>query len=97
VRRRPPLLRKGVARLIDYEARYDGGGEASNGEERWSSSRHAPDVTLMDLSSCRDMNGVEAIHGDPPEHGDARIIVLTMYHGDEDIHRAVQAGAAPTC
>lgn len=54
--------------------------------------QHRPDVTLMDLQLPR-MTGLEAIHairaGDP----DARIVVLTMYEGDEYIHRALAAGA----
>jgi len=88
------LLRKGVARLIDFEPDMTVVAEASNGEEAVEQfRRHAPDVTLMDLELPR-MNGIEAITAIRREHGDARIIVLTMYHGDEDIHRAVQAGAA---
>src|SRR6185436_18782466 len=88
------LLRKGVARLIDFEPDMTVVAEASNGEEAVEQfRRHEPDVTLMDLELPR-MNGVDAIAAIRREHADARIIVLTMYHGDEDIHRAVQAGAA---
>jgi len=88
------LLRKGVARLIELEPDMTVVAEASNGEEAVEQfRRHAPHVTLMDLELPR-MNGVEAIAAIRREQPDARIIVLTMYHGDEDIYRAVQAGAA---
>ena len=47
----------------------------------------------MDLELPR-MDGVEAITAIRREYPNARVIALTMYQGDEDIHRAVQAGAA---
>lgn len=88
------LLRKGVARLIDLEPDMVVVAEASNGEEAVEQfRRHTPHVTLMDLELPR-MNGIDAIAAIRREHPEARIIVLTMYHGDEDIYRAVQAGAA---
>ena len=88
------LVRKGVARLIDLEPDMSVVAEASNGVEAVAQfTRYAPDVTLMDLELPR-MGGIEAIAAIRKEHPDARIIVLTMYCGDEDIHRAIQAGAA---
>ena len=51
-----------------------------------------PDVTLMDLQ-LRDDNGVDAIHVIHDESPDARIVVLTVHQGDEDIFRALEAGA----
>ena len=51
-----------------------------------------PDVTLMDLQ-LPTMSGLEAISAIRKSHPDARIVVLTMYQGDEDIFRALQAGA----
>jgi len=88
------LVRKGVARLIDLEPDMKVVAEASNGAEAVTQfKRHAPDVTLMDLELPR-MDGIQAIAAIRKERPDARIIVLTMYHGDEDIHRALQAGAA---
>jgi DNA-binding NarL/FixJ family response regulator len=39
------------------------------------------------------MNGLHAIRAIRRKHAGARIVVLTMYHGDEDIHRAIEAGA----
>ena len=88
------LVRKGVAHLIDLEPDMKVVAEASNGAEAVAQfMQHAPDVTLMDLELPR-MGGIEAIAAIRKEQPDARIIVLTMYHGDEDIHRAIQAGAA---
>src|SRR5262249_11090140 len=53
---------------------------------------HQPDVTLMDLSMPR-MGGAEAIEKIVAEFPDARIIAITTYQGDADIHRALEAGA----
>ena len=55
-------------------------------------ARERPDVTLMDLQ-LPTMSGLDAIHSIRREDPGARIIVLTMYQGDEDIHRALSAGA----
>jgi two-component system NarL family response regulator len=54
---------------------------------------HRPDVTLMDLQ-LPGMSGVEAIRAVRREEPKSRIIVLTIYQGDEDMYRALQAGAA---
>jgi two-component system NarL family response regulator len=68
-------------------------GSAATGEEAVSLfKRERPDVTLMDLQLAT-MSGLEAIQAIRREDADARIIVLTMYQGDEDIHRALAAGA----
>jgi two-component system NarL family response regulator len=67
--------------------------QASNGEEAVEEFlRHRPDVTLMDLQ-LPTMNGLQAIREIRRAQADARIVVLTMYQGDEDIHRAIEAGA----
>lgn len=54
--------------------------------------RHRPDVTLMDLQ-LGDTSGIDAIRVIRAEDPAARIVVLTMSQGDEDIHSALQAGA----
>lgn len=52
-----------------------------------------PDVTLMDLQ-LPNMSGLDAIRAIRHADANARVIVLTVYQGDEDIFRALQAGAA---
>lgn len=53
-----------------------------------------PDVTIMDLTLTPEMSGIQAIQAIRGEFPNARIIVLSAYKGDEDIYRALQAGAA---
>src|SRR5438874_9671621 len=67
--------------------------EASNGREAvdlWK--QHHPDVTLLDLR-MPELDGVSAIKEIRASNEHARIIVLTTFDGDEDIYRAIQAGA----
>jgi len=87
------LMREGVARIVDVQPDMKVIAEASNGEHAVSqflASR--PDVTLMDLQ-LPVTSGAEATRRIRQLDGEARIIVLTMYRGDEDIHRAFEAGA----
>lgn len=88
------LVREGIAALIGRQADMEVVGSAATGEEAVALfQRHRPDVTLMDLQ-LPTMSGVDAIRAIRREHADARIIVLTMYPGEEDIYRAFDAGAA---
>jgi DNA-binding NarL/FixJ family response regulator len=88
-----PLLRKGIASLVNLEADMKLVAEATSGQEAIDLYRlHRPDVTLMDLQ-MPGMNGAEAISEILSEFHDARIIVLTMYRGDAQILRALKAGA----
>lgn len=88
-----PLLRKGIAALVNAEADMKLVAEASSGQEAVELYRlHRPDVTLMDLQ-MPEMNGAEAISEIQSEFQDARIIVLTTYRGDAQILRALKAGA----
>jgi DNA-binding NarL/FixJ family response regulator len=87
------LMREGVAKIVDVQPDMKVVAEANNGEQAISqflASR--PDVTLMDLQLPL-ISGAEAIRRIRQHDTDARIVVLTMYHGDEDIHRAFEAGA----
>ena len=65
-----------------------GDGEAAVAEYR----KHKPDVVVMDLRMPK-LGGVEAIEAIRKDFPTARIIVLTTYQGDQDIHRALEAGA----
>jgi DNA-binding NarL/FixJ family response regulator len=88
------LVRKGIARIVETQADMEVVAEASNGEEAIEQfKRHRPDVTLMDIELPR-MSGLDAIGAIRDAEPDARIVMLTMYHGEEDVYRAVQAGAA---
>lgn len=87
------LLRAGLAAVIGSQPDLRLVGEAANGEEAVEAYRlHQPDVMLMDLRMPV-MDGVSAIGAIRDEFPDARIIALTTYEGDEDIHRALSAGA----
>jgi DNA-binding NarL/FixJ family response regulator len=88
-----PIYRGGLAALIGAYADLDLVAEAANGHEALERFReHRPDVTLMDLSMPT-MGGVEAIAAIISEFPNARIIALTTWDGDADIHRALEAGA----
>lgn len=87
------LMREGIARIVGVQPDMTVVAEASNGEEAVEQFlKHRPEVTLMDLQLPR-MNGLQAIRAIRRAQPDARIVVLTMYQGDEDIHRAIEAGA----
>jgi DNA-binding NarL/FixJ family response regulator len=88
-----PLLRKGIAALVNAEPDMKLVAEASNGDEAVESFRlYRPDVTLMDLQ-LPGLNGIEAINSILTEFPGARIIVLTTYTGDAQVLRALRAGA----
>jgi two-component system, NarL family, response regulator len=87
------IVREGIALIINQEADMEVVGSCASAEEAVSLFRACrPDVTLMDLRLGK-MSGVDAIKAIRKDHPDARIVVLTMYEGDEDIYRAHQAGA----
>ena len=66
--------------------------EASTGQEAIEQFfKHRPDVTLMDLQMPR-MTGLQAIRAIRQAEPDARIVVLTVYQGDEDIYQALHSG-----
>jgi DNA-binding NarL/FixJ family response regulator len=88
-----PLLRKGIAALVNAEPDMKLVAEASHGQEGLEKFRlHHPDVTLMDLQ-MPGLNGVESIEHIRNEFPDAKIIVLTTYSGDAQVVRALKAGA----
>ncbi len=88
-----PLLRKGIAALVNAEDDMKLVAEASSGEEAIEKFRvHRPDVTLMDIQ-LPGLNGIETITQIRKEFADARIIVLTTYSGDVQIVRAMKVGA----
>ena len=88
-----PLLREGIAAMVNAESDMKLVAEATNGQEAIEKFRsHRPDVTLMDLQMPA-LNGIDAIIGIRSEFPNARIIVLTTYAGDVQALRAPKAGA----
>ena len=87
------LVREGLALIIGREPDFEVVGAASTGEEAVALFKsRRPDITLMDLQLPR-MSGLDAIRAIRAADPKARIVVLTMYTGDEDIHRALESGA----
>jgi two-component system NarL family response regulator len=87
------VIRMGLRSMIDTQPGMVVVAEAANGREAIELFReHKPDVTLMDLRMPI-MGGVEATIAIREEFPDARVIVLTTYDGDENIYRALRAGA----
>jgi two-component system, NarL family, response regulator len=88
-----PIVREGLLAVITTQPDMMVVDEAENGETAVVKYRkHKPDVVLMDLR-MPGLSGAETIVQIREEFPSARIIVLTTYDGDEDIHRALQAGA----
>ena len=88
-----PLIRSGLRAVIASEPDMAVVGEAANGEEAIEAYReHRPDVVLMDLRMPV-MDGLSATVAIIREFPDAKIVALTTYEGDADIHRALSAGA----
>ncbi len=88
------IVREGIAAVIGRQADMEVVGSAANGAQAIELyQQNRPDVTLMDLQ-LPVVTGLEAIRAIREfDHG-ARIVVLTTYHGDEDIYQALHAGAA---
>ena len=87
------IVRQGLAALLKTVPEFLIVAEAADGQQAIDLYRtHQPDVTLMDLRLPK-INGVEAIGRIRKDSPGARIIVLTTFDGDEDIYRALQAGA----
>src|SRR3984885_4207052 len=88
-----PLLREGIAAIINSQPDMQLVAAASNGREGIQKFRELqPDVTLMDLR-LPDISGIDAMIAIRAEFAGARIIMLTTFEGDVEIQRALQAGA----
>jgi DNA-binding NarL/FixJ family response regulator len=89
-----PLLREGIAAVIQGEPDMVLVAEATNGQEAIERFRlHRPDVTLMDIQ-MPGMDGVDMMNAIRSEFPGSRFIVLTTYQGDVQALRAIRAGAA---
>jgi len=88
-----PLLRDGIAAIINSQADMTMVSQASSGAEAIQQYRiPRPDVTLMDLR-LPDVSGIDAMIAIRTEFPEARIIMLTTFEGDVEIQRALEAGA----
>ena len=88
-----PIIREGLGALIRTQPDLNIVAEASDGSEAVGLYlQHRPDIVLMDLS-MPGVGGVEATSAIRKQFPNAKILVLTMRTGDEDIHRALKAGA----
>jgi DNA-binding NarL/FixJ family response regulator len=88
-----PLLREGLAAIINNQPDMVLVAQASNAQEALEQYReHQPDVTLMDLR-LPDKSGIDAMIAVRAEFPEARVIILTTFEGDVEIHRALEAGA----
>jgi two-component system NarL family response regulator len=88
-----PIFRVGLRNLIDHQPDMQVVAEARDGQEAVAVFCHLrPDVTLMDLRMPV-LDGPGAIAEVRRQDPQARIIVLTTYDGDDDVQRAVEAGA----
>ena len=87
------VVREGLVALLKLADGLEVVGEAGDGVEAIAQfRRHKPDVSLIDLRMPR-LSGVDVIQRIRMESPQARFIVLTTYDGDEDIYRALKAGA----
>ncbi|PSN07414.1 DNA-binding response regulator [filamentous cyanobacterium CCT1] len=88
-----PALREGLSALLERQADLQVVAMAADGQAAVAQMRaHQPDVILMDLRMPR-LEGADAVAMICSEWPEARIIILTTYDGDEDIYRALRAGA----
>lgn len=89
-----PILREGVAAIIELQDDMVVAGNATNGREAIAQfAALRPDVVLMDLQMPM-MSGVEAVEAIRADHPEARIIILTTYTGDAKALAAMRAGAS---
>jgi len=88
-----PLLREGLSAVIDSQSDMRVVAQAATGRDGLAQfDKHRPDVTLMDLR-LPDMSGIDAMIAIRQQWPEARVVILTTFEGDVEIHRALEAGA----
>ena len=89
-----PLVREGIAALINNQAEMQLAAQGSTGKEAIQLFReHRPDVVLLDVR-LPDMNGIDAMITIRSEFPEARIIIVTSSEGDVEMQRALEGGAS---
>jgi two-component system NarL family response regulator len=87
------IVREGIASIINCQRDMTMVASAASGPDGIALfKQHLPDVTLMDLQLGK-MSGLQAIRAIRQHHKAAKIIVLSMYDGDEDVYQSLRAGA----
>ena len=88
------MIRLGLAALMADEPDIEIVGEAGSAAEAIALfDTLRPDVTTMD-GMLPDLHGVDATRAIVAKHPDAKIILVSINESAEDIHRAIEAGAA---
>ena len=88
-----PVVLAGLTSMLGTQAGIEVVGSAAGGEEALDILRLKPtDLVLLDLR-MPGMNGIDTLHALKRAKIDVRVIILTSFETDEDIYRAVQAGA----
>ena len=89
-----PAIRRGLTATLEPEGDFEVVAAAATRQQAVEMYRHyQPDITLMDLGLGYGQGGIEAIQQIRQEFPMAKIIVFSALRGDEDICRALQAGA----
>lgn len=87
------LIREGIASIITHQVDMVLVSQASGGRDAIQQYReYRPDVTLMDLR-MPDLGGIDALIAIRAEFPEARVIILTTFESDDEVRRAVDAGA----
>jgi two-component system, NarL family, response regulator len=88
------LFREGLRAVLDLRPEFAVVAESDGASSALATfAQHQPDVTLLDLK-MPDGNGIEVLRAIRQQSPSARVLMLTTYDGDEDIHRALQSGAS---
>jgi DNA-binding NarL/FixJ family response regulator len=88
-----PLLREGIAAIINNQPDMEMVAQAATGKEAIQMfKQYQPDITLMDIR-LPDISGIDALIAIRTEFPEARVIMLTTFEGDVDIRRSLEAGA----
>ena len=88
-----PVVRTGLTSMLSVQQQVEVIGSVSNGKEALTEViQNSPDILLLDLR-MPGMDGIETLRALRELHSTTRVIILSSFEGDEDIYRAVQAGA----
>ncbi|HEX4050077.1 MAG TPA: response regulator transcription factor [Steroidobacteraceae bacterium] len=88
-----PVVRNGLAAMVDQQADMEVVGEAGDGDEAIALyRRYQPDVMVLDLRMPR-RDGVAVVQQVMETNPKARLLIMTTYDGDEDIFRCLSQGA----